>query len=202
MICRRSWTFAFVAAATALQVETVRPQAPDVPAVDRGSTAGLLNSYCVTCHNAKLKTAGLAIDTLDLGNVARDAPLWEKVATKLRTHEMPPPGRPRPNLAGYASATTAIEAALDAAAAAHPQPGRVPVHRLNRAEYTNAIRDLLDVRIDDPALLIPDEPDQHGFDNIASLLSISTARLERYLSAARKVSRLAIGDPTVTPAVE
>jgi hypothetical protein len=139
---------------------------------------------------------------LDLGNVARDAQLWEKVATKLRTHEMPPPGRPRPDLAGYASATTAIEAALDAAVAAHPQPGRVPVHRLNRAEYTNAIRDLLDVHIDDPALLIPDEPDQHGFDNIASLLSISTARLERYLSAARKVSRLAIGDPTVTPAVE
>jgi mono/diheme cytochrome c family protein len=162
----------------------------------------VLTKYCVTCHNARMKTAGLLLDELDVNKVGADAEQWEKVATKLRTREMPPPGRPRPDSATYDKMTALVEGNLDAFAAAHPNPGRVAVHRLNRAEYTNAIRDLLGLQIDGGSLLTADEPDQHGFDNIANLLSVSTARLERYLSAARRISRLAVADPTINPVVE
>ena len=153
----------------------------------------------MTCHNARLKTAGLAIDQLDLARVDRHAETWEKVARKLRTHEMPPPGTPRPDKAGYERAAAALEAALDAAAAARPQPGRVAVHRLNRTEYANAIRDLLALDVDVKALLPADEPDQQGFDNMASVLSVSPRLLENYLSAAAVVSRLAVGDVNASP---
>ena len=115
---------------------------------------------------------------------------------------MPPPGAPRPDKATYDAVTAHLERALDAAIAAKPNPGHVPVHRLNRTEYTNAIRDLLGLKIDGESLLIADEPDKHGFENIAGLLSVSPSRLERYLAAARKVSRLAVGDPTINPTVE
>ena len=155
----------------------------------------ILNKYCVTCHNGRLKTAGLQIDSLDVDHVADNAQQWEKIVTKLRTGEMPPPGRPRPDAATYRAVAAALERDLDAAAAAKPTPGRVPVHRLNRSEYTNAIRDLLGLEIDGRALLSSDEADQEGFDNVASVLSVSPALLENYLSAARTLSRLAVGDP-------
>ena len=142
------------------------------------------------------------IDKLDLQHVGGDAEVWEKVARKFRTHEMPPPGAPRPDKATYDAVTAHLERALDAAIAAKPNPGHVPVHRLNRTEYTNAIRDLLGLKIDGESLLIADEPDNQGFENIAGLLSVSPSRLERYLAAARKVSRLAVGDPTINPTVE
>jgi hypothetical protein len=142
------------------------------------------------------------LDTLDVQHVGSNTEIWEKVATKLRTHEMPPPGRPRPDLATYGSTTSAIEAALDAAAQANPNPGRVAVHRLNRAEYTAAIRDLLGLDVDGKALLPADESDQEGFDNVASVLSVSPLLLENYLSAARTLSRLAVGDPTLKPVVD
>ena len=161
-----------------------------------------LNKYCVTCHNDTLKTAGLAIDRLDVRDVAADAERWEKIVTKLRTGEMPPPGRPRPDAATYRAVAAALEQALDGAAAAHPDPGRVPVHRLNRSEYANAIRDLLGLEIDGRALLSSDEADQEGFDNVASVLSVSPALLENYLSAARTLSRLAVGDPALRPVVD
>jgi mono/diheme cytochrome c family protein len=178
-----------------------RPAGPQVapPAVSARDT---LNKYCVSCHNAQMKTAGLLLDRLDVDNVGRDAELWEKVASKLRTREMPPPGRARPDHAAYDATAMQLENSLDAAAAAHLNPGRVAVHRLNRAEYANAIRDLLGLHVDAQSLLMADEPDQHGFDNIASLLSMSTARLERYMSAARRISRVAVGDPTMDPVVE
>src|SRR5439155_12010684 len=118
-------------------------------------------------------TAGLQLDSLDVNHVADNAQQWEKVVTKLRTREMPPPGRPRPDEATYRSVAAALERQLDAAAAAIPQPGRVPVHRLNRSEYTNAIRDLLELEVDGRALLSADEADQEGFDNMASVLSVS-----------------------------
>ena len=105
----------------------------------------MLAKYCITCHNETRKTAGLMIDKLDLQNVGGDAEVWEKVAGKFRTHEMPPPGAPRPDKATYDAVTAHLERALDAAIAAKPNPGHVPVHRLNRTEYTNAIRDLLAV---------------------------------------------------------
>jgi mono/diheme cytochrome c family protein len=162
----------------------------------------ILSKYCVTCHNARLKTAGLVLDALDVDDVGANAEVWEKVAGKLRTREMPPAGRPRPDQATYDALATDLESSLDAAAAAQLNAGHVAVHRLNRAEYTNAIRDLLDLRVDGASLLMADEPDQHGFDNIANLLSLSTVRLERYMSAARRISRLAVGDRTINPVVE
>jgi hypothetical protein len=128
--------------------------------------------------------------------------VWEKVVAKLRTQEMPPAGRPRPDQATYHHLVNGLESALDAAAAARPNPGRVPVHRLNRAEYAAAIRDLLGLEIDARALLSSDEADHEGFDNIASVLSVSQALLENYLSAARTISRLAVGDTTIRPVVE
>jgi hypothetical protein len=162
----------------------------------------VLDKYCVACHNQRLKTAGLQLDTLALDRIGADAETWEKVARKLRTHEMPPPGRPRPDLETYGTLVNWLEGALDAAAAAKLNPGRVVPHRLNRTEYTNAIRDLLGLEVDGRALLSEDEPAQESFDNIASVLSMSPALLESYLSAARKVSRLAMGDPTIEPLVD
>jgi mono/diheme cytochrome c family protein len=162
----------------------------------------LLDRYCVTCHNSRLKTAGLQIDSLDVGRVGADRPVWEKIVTKLRTGEMPPPGRPRPDAAASRTAAAALERELDAAAAAAPHPGRVPVHRLNRTEYANAIRDLVGLEVDGRALLSADDADQEGFDNVASVLSVSPALLENYLSAARTVSRLAVGDPALRPVID
>jgi hypothetical protein len=162
----------------------------------------MIDRYCVTCHNARLKTAGLALDGVDVTRVGDRPDVWEKVARKLRTHEMPPPGMPRPDEATANGVRQWLESSLDAAAVAAPQPGRVMVHRLNRAEYANAVRDLFGLDVDARSLLPADEPDQQSFDNIASVLSVSPALLENYLSAAYKVSRLAVADPTIAPVVE
>jgi hypothetical protein len=166
------------------------------------SPSEVLTTYCVPCHNHTLKTAGLMLDTMDVEHVAGDEDAWEKVAIKLRTHEMPPPGRPRPDIATYSEVSSAIESKLDAAAEVKPNPGRVVVHRLNRAEYTAAIRDLLGLEVDGKALLSADEADQEGFDNVASVLSVSPLLLENYLSAARTISRRAVGDPRINPVVD
>jgi hypothetical protein len=181
--------------------QAARPSAP-APVASPDSPTAVFNKYCVTCHNTRLKTAGLMLDTLDVGQIGNNAEIWEKVATKLRTREMPPPGRPRPEAATYTAAASAVEAALDAAAAANPNPGRVAVHRLNRAEYTAAVRDLLGLEVDGKALLSADESDQEGFDNVASVLSVSPLLLENYLSAARTLSRLVVGDPKLKPVVD
>ncbi len=157
----------------------------------------VLDRYCITCHNAKVKTAGLVLEGFDMTRVSRETDTWERVARKLRTREMPPPGLPRPDRDTYERATSTLEATLDAAALAHPDPGRVVVHRLNRTEYANAVRDLLALDVDARSLLPADEPDQQGFDNVAGVLSVSPRLLENYLSAASMVSRLAIGDRTL-----
>jgi hypothetical protein len=162
----------------------------------------VIQQYCNGCHNAKLKTAGLVLDVTDLERIGDHPDLWEKVARKLRTGEMPPSGMPRPDKATYARIAAELEAALDAGAAAKTNPGRVPVHRLNRAEYAAAIRDLLGLKIDGKMLLSADDSDQEGFDNVASVLSVSPVLLENYLSAAHVISRLATGDPTLPPSVE
>ena len=166
------------------------------------SARAVLDQYCVTCHNQRLKTAGLMLDTADLSQAGMSAELWEKVLRKVRSGEMPPPGRPRPDAATYATLTAFLEKSLDDAAAAKPYPGRVAVHRLNRTEYRNAVRDLLGLEIDSKTLLSADEADQEGFDNVASILSVSPVLLESYLSAARTISRLAVGDPTINPAAD
>jgi mono/diheme cytochrome c family protein len=181
----------------ALSYWHARPQAARLSQAEVATTETirpLLDRYCITCHNQRLKTAGLVLDGFDLTRLGREADTWERVARKLRTREMPPPGLPRPDRETYERATSTLEAALDAAALAHPDPGRVIVHRLNRTEYANAVRDLLALDVDARALLPADEPDQQGFDNVAGVLSVSPRLLENYLSAASTVSRLAIGD--------
>src|SRR6059036_3571592 len=161
--------------------------------------ASLVGTYCVTCHNDRLKTAGLSLQALDLSKVPEQAQIWEKVARKLRSGEMPPATvRSRPDSRLAAALATYLETTLDRAAVVHPDPGRAPVHRLNRAEYSNAIRDLLAVDIH-PGEWLPVDDSGYGFDNIAEVLSTSPALLDRYMSAARKVSRLAVGDLTMKP---
>src|ERR1051326_742558 len=178
------------------------PTPPSPGAARVPPAKAVMQQYCAGCHNARLKTAGLVLNTADIANVQTDPDLWEKVARKLRTGEMPPTGRPRPDLATYRAITVEIESALDAAAAHKPNPGRVPVHRLNRAEYTNAIRDLLGLKIDGAAVLAADDSDQDGFDNVASILTVSQVLLENYLAAAHTISGLAVGDPALPPSVE
>jgi mono/diheme cytochrome c family protein len=193
-------TFGGVILAGYAYVSGAQPSA--APAGSPAGVKAVLTEYCAACHNSRSKTAGLDLESLDVARVGDHADVWEKVATKVRTHEMPPPGRPRPDSATYAAVRTYLERALDEAAGAAPNPGYVPIHRLNRAEYANAIRDLLDLKIDGATFLVADEPDKQGFENIAGLLTVSPVRLERYLAAARRISRLAIGDATLKPVVE
>jgi mono/diheme cytochrome c family protein len=166
------------------------------------SERALLDKYCVTCHNQRSKIAGLELDKLNVDDVTGTPEIWEKVAHKLRTSQMPPPRAPRPEQAALDGFASLLETKLDRAAAAHPNPGRVAVHRLSRTEYTNAIHDLLALEMDPGSLLLADDVDQHGFDNIAGVLTVSPALLERYLSSARKVSRLAVGDLKTIPVFE
>jgi Protein of unknown function (DUF1592)/Protein of unknown function (DUF1588)/Protein of unknown function (DUF1585)/Protein of unknown function (DUF1587)/Protein of unknown function (DUF1595) len=171
-------------------------------AADPAPAGAVIQQYCMVCHNAKLKTAGLVLNVTDLEHIEEHPAVWEKVVRKLRTGEMPPAGMPRPDKATYANVAAELETALDTAAAAKPNPGRVPVHRLNRAEYAAAIRDLLALNIDAKALLPADESDQEGFDNVSSILSVSPFLLENYLSAAHTISRLATGDVTLPASIE
>jgi Protein of unknown function (DUF1592)/Protein of unknown function (DUF1588)/Protein of unknown function (DUF1587)/Protein of unknown function (DUF1585)/Protein of unknown function (DUF1595)/Planctomycete cytochrome C len=161
----------------------------------------LTETYCVGCHNQKLHTAGVSLQGLDPAHASENAAIWERVAHVLRSGQMPPPGLPRPEAAVAARFLADLEESLDRAAAAHPNPGRPPVHRLNRAEYSNAVRDLLAVDIQAGSLL-PADDSGYGFDNIADVLSMSPALLERYLSAARLVSKLAVGDLGMKPIEE
>ena len=160
----------------------------------------LLDRYCVTCHNDRLQTGGLSFEADGFHHVGRDTEAWEKVIRKLRSATMPPAGRPRPEPARYASFASWLEATIDRAAADRPRPGRPTARRLNRTEYTNAIRDLLGLEIDGRALLPADDM-AYGFDNNADMLPMSPALLERYLSAAARISRLAVGDPALRPSV-
>lgn len=161
----------------------------------------LLQQYCQGCHNKKQATAGIALDALDLTDVGGSAHAWEKVLRKVRTGEMPPPGLPRPNKTAASSFAVWLEQSLDTAAAANPNPGRPAVHRLNRQEYSNAVRDLLALDIN-PGAQLPVDDSGYGFDNIADVLSLSPALLERYIASARLVSSLAVGDIKMKPAEE
>ena len=162
-----------------------------------------LDRYCIACHNQQLETAGLALDRIDAANPSADAETWERVIEKLRAGSMPPPGSPRPDPESYDSLVGFLEGEIDQAWAANPNPGRLSaVHRLNRTEYNNAIRDLFALDIDVKSLLPGDETADGSFDNFADVLSISTAHLERYLSVARQVTRLATGLPPTRPTAE
>jgi len=189
-----------VAAACYLYVARLDAAGPQATSVQTPSTAvstaspgprALLDQYCVTCHNERLATAGLRLDVSDIEHVGAGADTWEKVVRKLRSGEMPPPGRRRPDKPTLDAFVTWLETELDRDTAAHPNPGRPADHRLNQFEYGNSIRDLLALEIDAASLLPADESD-HGFDNIAEVLSMSPTLLERYMFAARKISRLAV----------
>ena len=176
-----------------------RDAAAQAPAGELSRT--LLDRYCVTCHNDRLQTAGLALDAVDMERVAEHAPVLEKVVRKLRSGQMPPEGRPRPDAAAVDTFLTALETALDRESAAAPNPGRVASRRLNRVEYVNAIRDLLDLEVNG-AELLPSDMAGFGFDNNADVLAMTPSLMTRYIAAATKVSRAAIGSPDNRPMMQ
>jgi hypothetical protein len=158
----------------------------------------VLDKYCVTCHNQRLRTGGLSLDNIDLAKVPANAEIWEKVIRKLRSGTMPPSGMPRPDPATYNSLAGWLESQMDQA---EPYAGRPILHRLNRSEYANAIRDLLALDID-AASLLPADDSAFGFDNISDALGMSPSLQEHYLDAALKIGALAVGDPNIPPGSE
>jgi mono/diheme cytochrome c family protein len=174
------------------------PAASARPVATAATERQLLDKYCLACHSEKAKAAGvdsarkLAVDALDVNDVARDARTWENVARRLRAGMMPPAGMPRPDPVTYAGMASWVEEELDRKASPHtPAPG---LHRLNRTEYANVIRDLLDLSID-PTKYLPSDDSTAGFDNIAGALGLSSTLVEAYVTAAQKISRLAVGAP-------
>ena len=199
---RQSWIRGVVCALAAITVAPAVSVRAAAPADGAEGFRALLDRYCIACHNERLRTGNLALDRTPLDPIRERADVWEKVLLKLDERAMPPPGRrARPEPAAYDAAAAWLEAALDRAAETAPDPGRPAVHRLNRAEYANAVRDLLALEIDAPSLLPADDLG-FGFDNNADLLNVSPALMERYVSAAHKVSRMAVGDPRLRPAAE
>jgi hypothetical protein len=162
----------------------------------------VLKQYCLTCHNDRLRTGNLSLESLDLTNLSAHAETWEKVVRRLRTGSMPPVGVRRPDQAGYDNLIGWLETELDRAAGANVNPGRPLIHRLNRAEYANVIRDLLALEIGDITSLLPADDSSYGFDNIADVLGVSPLLQERYLAAADSISALVVGDNELTPGSE
>ena len=208
--CRHKIRVLFASACIAVVISSVQssagPSARQTPLAATQSAPvvprAVLDKYCITCHSQKLHTAGLDLETLDLANSGANAEVFEKVIMKLRAGSMPPAGNPRPDAATFRAVASSLELAVDRAWEANPNPGRIgAVQRLNRAEYNNAIRDLFALDIDVRPLLPGDDTADGSFDNFADSLSISTAHLERYMSVARQVTRLATGLPPASPGI-
>ena len=172
------------------QTAAPQKQAPAGGAASATAQRALLDQYCVTCHNDRTRRANLTLEKLDLTTVGDNPQLWEKVVRKLRAGVMPPPGMRRPELTAYNGLTEWLEGQIDQKAKANP--GTIVLHRLNRAEYANSIRDLLDLEID-PATLLPADDSSRGFDNVSGSLALSSTLLESYANAAGKVARMAVG---------
>jgi mono/diheme cytochrome c family protein len=188
-----------VLAALASPLAADRQAAPLAAGPDSAAESrAVITKYCVTCHNDRAKTAGLSLEGADLADVPSHIDVWEKVVRKVRAGMMPPPGLAAPSPNARETLAAWLETRLDRAAASTPNPGRPLVHRLNRAEYSNAIRDLLDLNVDATTLL-PSDDASGGFDNIADVLGVSPLLLESYLSAAGRISALAVGDPKTPP---
>jgi hypothetical protein len=190
---------AFVAAIWASAHVSAVPQSTGVEAgleTRLDAVSGLSRTYCETCHNDRLKTGGLSLQGLPIDG---NAETWEKVIRKVRAGMMPPAGAKRPERGALDAFAGSIETAIDRAAVSNPNPGRAPLHRMNRVEYENAIRDLLALDVDSSTLL-PADDSSHGFDNIADVLGVSPSLLERYVAAAAKISRLAVGERDAAPA--
>jgi hypothetical protein len=196
-----SLIFAGIALSSAAPLAQSVRLKPDTTITSPATPSATVTKYCVTCHSDRLKTAGLSLAGLDVEHPSANADTWEKVIRKLRTSAMPPPGVPRPDAATYNALASHLETSIDRDALASPRPGKLAlVHRLSRTEYQNAVRDLLAIdtlpKEIDYSLLLPPDNSSSGFDNIADLLFMSPAIMERYLDAAEKISRLAIGDPS------
>ena len=162
-----------------------------------------LTRYCLSCHNDRLRTAGLTLEDSDFSQVGAHAAIWERVASKLRARAMPPVGQPRPDSHVYDRLATWLESEIDREAITRPNPGRTETfHRLNRSEYANSIRDLLSLYVDIETLLPADDFDEYGFDNMADVLTVSPVLMERYLAAARKIARRAIGEAPMGPTID
>ena len=197
----------WICAAAGVQQAASPPQTAEVRL--KADTTGDLNAtvkqYCASCHNERVKSeataTGVILDSADVARAAEHPEMWEKVVRRLRTGSMPPAGMPRPAAAANRALIEQLEDTLDRASAAKPNPGRHAVHRLNRAEYANAIRDLLALEVDTSSLLPPDDS-ADGFDNNADLLGVSPALLERYLGAAARISELAVASPALVPGSE
>lgn len=195
-------TVASVLSAASGYVGAASPQQPLAAAADTAAPRATLDKYCVRCHNDRLKTGELSLQTIDVAKVAEHPQVWEKVIRKLRANAMPPAGAPHPDEPVLANMAAHFESEIDRAAAARPNPGRTqPLHRLNRAEYQNAIRDLLALDIN-AAETIPADDQSYGFDNIAGVTKLSPTLLERYMGAAREISRLAVGASPIPPTSE
>jgi hypothetical protein len=162
------------------------------------SQRAVLTEYCLTCHNDRAKTGGLSLEQLDIDHPETNPETWEKVIRKLRAGMMPPTGAARPDRATYETFRRTLEESIDRAVETKPNPGATPLHRMNRAEYANAIRDLLSIDVD-PATILPPDDSLEGLDNLADVLGTSPALIERYVGAAAKISRLAIGDTDIQP---
>ena len=162
------------------------------------SQRAVLTEYCLTCHSDNAKTGGLTLEQLDIDHPETNPETWEKVVRKLRAGMMPPTGAPRPDRATYEAFRHSLEDSLDRTAKANPNPGATALHRMNRAEYANAIRDLLAIDVD-PGTILPPDDSLEGLDNLADVLGTSPALIERYIGAAAKISRLAVGDTDVQP---
>jgi mono/diheme cytochrome c family protein len=190
------WGAAAVLSAAQTGSGSLRTALPLPVAVRPVAAQELVTQYCVTCHNARLKTGGLALDGLDLARLPDHAAVWEQVVRKVRAGVMPPQGVRRPDAQALQQFVAHIEDGLDRGAARRPDPGRSVLHRLNRAEYKNAIRDLLALDVDVATLLPPDDS-AFGFDNVSDVLGVSPSLQERYLAAAARISALAVGDPSM-----
>jgi mono/diheme cytochrome c family protein len=195
---QRKTTFVAAAAIAAIAGIAHSQQPVAKPASPADAHRQLINTYCIGCHSARAKVGNLVLEGLSLDKVADNAVIWEKVIRKLNGGQMPPQGMPRPQAAASQALTQYLAASLDKALATNTDPGRAPIHRLNRTEYANAIRDLLAVEID-PAEYLPPDDESDGFDNIADALRVSPTLLDQYLVASRKISALAVGDMEIVP---
>ena len=174
--------------------------APAAPSLTPVEARAFVEKYCTACHNERAKTGGLVLDAIDFAKVPANAEPLEKVVRKLETGAMPPQGMPSPDKAAHDAFISFLVGELDRAAATRPDPGRAILRRLNRTEYANAIRDLLDLDINVSALL-PVDNSSYGFDNIGDVLGVSPVLMERYLTAARRISAVAVGDAAEIPVV-
>jgi mono/diheme cytochrome c family protein len=193
MIRTRAQTSIGMVLAGAIFLPAAAPAAENPSSAEAAAHGVTLLQYCIGCHSGPTPFAGLNLEALDPGNLEDSGAVWEKLLRKLRNGEMPPAGMPRPDVAAYEALVKYIETGRDRLAQARPNPGRPTLHRLNRAEYANAIRDLLALEVD-VAELLPADDIGYGFDNIGDVLTVSPLLLERYLLAASRISRMAVGD--------